>query len=241
MSKTRWHTSMVRTLHAMMRSAGMEVTYEPRSLAPPGQPQVRVDLANHSMVDGADVHCDVRTYCASAEATLATEAQFPGTVADWVEREKTAKHLPVIKAHNPRDRFFAFAVSEHGSLGPQAHELLDMVFIRSACPGAAKTYWMRRLAVVTANAVHDMLHRQLRRLPDPSGAAALPLDSDLHGQIPAGEAGGGAPRGVGQPPAPPMATGAEAGGSPVGPVAGGCGCGSTCDGGARCARRAACG
>ena len=97
---------------------------------------------------------------------------------------------------------FAFAVSEHGSLGPQARELLDMVFIRSACPGAAKTYWMRRLAVVTANAVHDMLHRQLQRLPDPSGAAALPMDADLHGRVLAGEAGGGAPRRGGQPLAP---------------------------------------
>ena len=77
----------------------------------------------------------MRTYCVSGEATLATEAQFPSTVADWVEREKTAKHLPVIKAHNRHDRFFAFAVSEYGSLGPQARELLDMVFIRSACRG----------------------------------------------------------------------------------------------------------
>ena len=38
----------------------MEVTYEPQSLALPGQPQVRVDLANNSLKDGADVHCDVR-------------------------------------------------------------------------------------------------------------------------------------------------------------------------------------
>ena len=35
-----------------------------------------------------------------------------------------------------------------------------------------------------------------------------------------------------------MATGAGAGGSPVSPVAGSCGCGSACDGGTRCAYRA---
>ena len=235
--RLRWHTTVNRTLYAMARSVGLEASIEPRSMAPPGQPQVRVDLSVHSMLDNADVHCDVRTYCASAPTTIATEAGFPGTLADLIEKEKTAKHLPVIKAHSQRDLFFPFAVSEHGSLGPQAHEFLDMVFARSASPGAAKTYWLRRLAVVTANATHDIYHRQLQRLPDSSGAAALPMDADLHGQV--ADPGGavGAPDG-GPRQTPTLArAGIEAAGAPVTPPGCRCAGGPACDACVTCAQR----
>ena len=119
---------------------GHEVKYEPESLALPGQSQVRVDCANHSILAGACVHADLRTYCASSPPTIHREASLPGILADTVEREKRKKHLPVIKAHNPRDQFYTIAVSEHGSFGPEAAEYFDMFFARSACPAAIQTH-----------------------------------------------------------------------------------------------------
>ena len=83
--RLKWHTDLLRAICAAQRHCKQEVTYEPASIAPPDQPQVRVDCANHSLLAGATVHADVRTYCASSPTTIHKEAGLPGILADCVE------------------------------------------------------------------------------------------------------------------------------------------------------------
>ena len=180
--RLKWHTELLRAICAAQRHCNQEVTYEPPSLAPPDQPQVRVDCANHSILPGASVHADLRTYCASSPATIGREANLPGILADLVEREKRQKHLAVIRAHNPRDLYFTVAVSEHGAFGPEAEELFDLVFSRSECPSAYQTYWRRVFSVKTAEAVHAMYHRQVTGARRKQGEVPLPTADALHGQ-----------------------------------------------------------
>ena len=53
---------------------------------------------------------------------------------------------------------------EHGAIGPQGLDLLDLLFSKAAkgSSAALKTYWMRWLAVVTARRVHAILFGQVR-------------------------------------------------------------------------------
>mmetsp|Transcript_53120 Transcript_53120/g.147323 ORF Transcript_53120/g.147323 Transcript_53120/m.147323 type:complete len:108 (-) Transcript_53120:54-377(-) len=53
---------------------------------------------------------------------------------------------------------------EHGAIGPQGLDLLDLLFSKAAkgSSAALKTYWMRWLAVVTARRVHAILFGHVR-------------------------------------------------------------------------------
>ena len=71
-------------------------------------------------------------------------------------------------------------MEEGGRLGADAEALVDTL-IRAGCPDpasrrAAKTYWMRALAVTTARGVARVLQR--RRLPTPR----LPSNADAPGR-----------------------------------------------------------
>ena len=156
------HDTIVRQLAAAARSAGLPVKVEPPSLAPVGESQVRTDLAvAGAMSNGATMHVDVRTYGVSHPAAVELEAALPGIVADRVERQKIVKHGEVIRAHNPRDRFFPFAINEHGALGPHAVEFLASISCHAQSPVAHYTYYRRALAVTAARFTHAMYHGRL--------------------------------------------------------------------------------
>ena len=143
------HDELVRVLAAAARSAKLSARVEPPSLAPPGESQARVDLAVSGMLcGGAVTHVDVRTYGVSHPDAVETESLLPGIVADRVERLKIAKHGEVIRAHNPRDRFFPFVINEHGAVGPQGLDFLASVSRRHPNPVAHYTCYLRALSVV---------------------------------------------------------------------------------------------
>ena len=93
---------------------------------------------------------------------------------------KISSHRDLVLSANPDNRFLPWAVEEGGRLGADAEALVDTL-IRAGCPDpasrrAAKTYWMRALAVTTARGVARVLQR--RRLPTPR----LPSNADAPGR-----------------------------------------------------------
>ena len=212
-SRTAWHDGVLRVLHAIVLACGHQATVEPPGVA--SDSARRTDLRIPGLLPGgATVWVDVRTYCRSRGKTSRDEAAFPGTLCDTFEAAKVRHHLPAIRANNPADAFYAFVLDEHGAIGPQGLDLLDLLFTKAAKGSsvALKTYWMRRLAVVTARRVHAILFGQVRGFTRSKAPAHQPAADDVDGQTQCAQdvddGGGGA--------APPPAAGAA--GAPGAPA-----------------------
>ena len=127
------------------------------------------------------VHVDVVTCSVTSKSALRIGSDVvDGAAAAAAAAGKISSHRDLVLSANPDNRFLPWAVEEGGRLGADAEALVDTL-IRAGCPDpasrrAAKTYWMRALAVTTARGVARVLQR--RRLPTPR----LPSNADAPGR-----------------------------------------------------------
>ena len=76
--------------------------------------------------------------------------------------KKTRKHAGYINAGRVGDEFVPLVVSEAGSFGPQALAFFGRLARATECPAQTLQYRLRRLAVVTAREVHNIMHGGVR-------------------------------------------------------------------------------
>ena len=90
--------------------------------------------------------------------------------ADKHEYAKTWKH-----ANRQGDQFVPLVVSDAGSWGPQAMAFFSRLARTTEAPARTLQYRLRRLAVVTAKGVHDIMHGGVRL----SRAAGAPVPGQV--------------------------------------------------------------
>ena len=136
----------------------------------------RADGECNSLLPGGNsVYWDVNTYAVTTGTDAdAREATFPGLAADKHEYAKTRKHAAAIFANRQGDQFVPLVVSDAGSWGPQAMAFFSRLARTTEAPARTLQYRLRRLAVVTAKGVHDIMHSGVRLSLRGGGAGPRP-------------------------------------------------------------------
>ena len=174
---------------SLARFCGFRAKVEPAA-ANPALSGKRVDVTIRDLLPRAGVvHVDVVTCSVTSKSALRIGSDVvDGAAAAAAAAGKISSHRDLVLSANPDNRFLPWAVEEGGRLGADAEALVDTL-IRAGCPDpasrrAAKTYWMRALAVTTARGVARVLQRlcvydiKRRRLPTPR----LPSNADAPGR-----------------------------------------------------------
>jgi len=161
--RTRWHNSIQHEVGAFTNSVGHHNRFEPSGVDPNSGKRADGEC-NSLKAGGNSVFWDVETYVVSTgdSETDAVEATFPGLKADNHEWKKTRKHAGYINAGRVGDEFVPLVVSEVGSFGPQALAFFGRLARATECPAQTLQYRLRRLAVVTAREVHNIMHGGVR-------------------------------------------------------------------------------
>ena len=163
----------------------------------------RADGECNSLLPGGNsVYWDVNTYAVTTGTDAdAREATFPGLAADKHEYVNTRKHAAAIFANRQGDQFVPLVVSDAGSgvtparaaaseghaemarllteleaapKGPQAMAFFSRLARTTEAPARTLQYRLRRLAVVTAKGVHDIMHGGVRLSLCGGGAGPRP-------------------------------------------------------------------
>jgi hypothetical protein len=172
--RTRWHNNVQHEVGAFINSVGHHSRLEPPGVDPDSGK--RADGECNSLLRGGNsVYWDVNTYAVTTGTDAdAREAAFPGLAADKHEYAKTRKHAAAIFANRQGDEFVPLVVSDAGSWGPQAMAFFSRLARTTEAPARTLQYRLRRLAVVTAKGVHDIMHGGVRLSLRGGGAGPRP-------------------------------------------------------------------
>ena len=167
-------TSIQHEVGAFINSVGHHSRLEPPGVDPDSGE--RADGECNSLLPGGNsVYWDVNTYAVTTGTDAdAREATFPGLAADKHEYAKTRKHAAAIFANRQGDQFVPLVVSDAGSWGPQAMAFCSRLARTTEAPAQTLQYRLRRLAVVAAKGVHDIMHRGVRLSLRGGGAGPRP-------------------------------------------------------------------
>ena len=131
--RTLWHDDVARALHVSAKTAGIPSALEPASIAVDSNIRGDIRLSNVS-ARHADQYADVITYEHTKPSTCGKEARLPGYHCDHWEAYKHNKHYASVVASDHWNAFTPVTVNEHGQIGPQAIELVDLIASRARDP-----------------------------------------------------------------------------------------------------------